>query len=390
MFNLSYAHVIANVATVGVAVLPHTDEGPIEWVMRRDASTPSTRHIVKPARPAPPGLVLRELLQRVREVGGDAAAILRRAGITPGVLVRPDSSWLRHLTRDQFTAIYHDCSDVLEGHVARRAGRPAMNKAEVDLLCYCVITCATLQQAIDRAAAFCAMLGGRAGELSLQSAGERAEFRMHTFHEKRDVSAFLSDLTGLSTYARLFGWLIGQDLEPLTVRVCYRPLLDDAVTAWLLPHAITYGAPDNFLGFPARHLRQPVIRSATELDELLRVFPFDLTTEQSRSAPLSERVRTIFGTALAHRAALPTISRLASQFAISVATLKRRLTDEGTSIQALKDRCRHELALDLLRDPALSFGEVAARLGFSDATTFTRAFKVWAGRSPSAYRRALE
>jgi len=159
---------------------------------------------------------------------------------------------------------------------------------------------------------------------------------------------------------------------------------------WLLPHAIAYGAPDNLLGFPARYLSQPVIRSAGELDELLRVFPFDLTTEQSRSAPLSERVRTIFGTALAHRAALPTISQLASQFAISVATLKRRLTDEGTSIQALKDRCRHELALDLLRDPALSFGEVAARLGFSDATTFRRAFKVWAGRSPSAYRRALE
>lgn len=347
------------------------------------------RHIVKPARPVPSGLVLRELLQRVREVGGDADSILRRAGVAPRALVRPAASWHRQLTGDQFAAIFHDCSDVLEGHVARRAGRPAMNKSEVDLLCYCVITCATLGQAIGRAAAFCAMLGGRAGELSLCTAGERAEFRMHTFHDKRDVSAFLSDLTGLSTYVRLFGWLIGRDLRPVTVRVCYRPLLDDAVTAWLLPHPITYRASDNFLVFPARCLHQPVIRSVGELDELLKVFPFDLTTEQSKGAPLSERVRTILGMAVAHRAALPTTTQLAGQFGISTATLKRRLTEEGTSMRELKNRCRHEFALDLLRDPGLSSGEIAARLGFSDATTFTRAFKGWAGRSPSAHRRAV-
>lgn len=347
-----------------------------------------TRHIVKPARAVPSGLVLRELLQRVRDVGGDPDAILRRAGVEPRALVRPSASWHRQLTRDQFAAIFHDCSNALEGLVARRAGRPAMNKCEFDLLCYCVITCSTLGQAIGRAAAFCAMLGGRAGELSLRTAGEQAEFRMHTFHEKRDVSAFLSDLTGLSSYARLFGWLIGRDMQPLAVRVCSRPLLDDAVMAWLLPHPITYCASDNFLVFPAHYLHQPVIRSVGELDELLKVFPFDLTTEQSKTAPLSERVRTILGTAVAHRAALPTISQLAGQLGLSAATLKRRLTEEGTSMQELKNRCRHELALDLLRDPGLSSGEIAARLGFSDAATFTRAFKGWAGRSPSAYRRA--
>lgn len=361
----------------------------IEWVKRRDASTPMTRHIVKSVTPVPPGLVLWELLQRVREVGGNAGAILRRAGLAPGAMARSPASLHRQLTREQFTSIYHDCTDVLENHVARRAGRSAMNKAELDLLCYCVITCTTLGRAIDRAAAFCAMLGGRAGDLSLRTVGERAEFRMHTFHEKRDVSAFLSDLTGLSTYARLFGWLVGQDLAPLTVQVCYRPLLEDSVVAWLLPHPVTYGASDNFLRFSVHYMNQPVIRKPGELDELLKVFPFDLTTEQSKAAPLSERVRTILGTALAHRAALPTTCQLAGQFGISAATLKGRLTDEGTSVQALKNRCRHELALDLLRNPVLSFGEIAVRLGFSDAMTFTRAFKGWAGGSPSAYRRAL-
>lgn len=345
-----------------------------------------SKHVARLTSSPPSAAVVRELLQRVRDIGGDARAILMRAGVARGADAASPAAWGCQLSREQFSAVYRECVVMLEDYVSRRAGRPAMNKKEVDLLCYCLISCATLEQAIGRAADFCAMLGGRAGELSLRTAGSRAEFCMHTFHEKRDVSAFLSDLTGLSTYARLFGWLIGVDLEPLTVEACYRPLLDDAVIAWLMPHPIVFEASDNYLRFPARYLRQPVVRSIGELDELLRTFPFDLTTEQSKSAPLSERVRTILGIALAHRAALPTTAQIAAQFGISAATLKRRLAEEGTSIQGLKDRCRHELALDLLRDQLLPLGEIALRLGFSDAASFARAFRSWSGRSPSAYR----
>lgn len=347
-----------------------------------------SKHVAKLASSLPPVAVVRELLQRVRGIGGDADSILARAGLAHGADACSPASWGRQLSREQFVAIYRDCVVVLEEHVSRRAGRPAMNKTEVDLLCYCLISCTTLEQAIGRAADFCAMLGGRAGELSLRTAGTTVEFRMHTFHEKRDVSALLSDLTGLSTYARLFGWLIGADLAPLTVELCYRRFLEDRVVAWLMPYPVTYEAADNHLCFPVSYLHQPVVRSAGELDELLKLFPFDLTTEQSKSTPLSRRVSTILGTALAHRAVLPTTIQIAAQFGISAATLKRRLAGEETTMQDLKDRCRHELALDLLRDRSMPFGEIALRLGFSDAASFARAFRNWSGRSPSDYRRA--
>ena len=58
-------------------------------------------------------------------------------------------------------------------------------------------------------------------------------------------------------------------------------------------------------------------------------------------------------------------------------------------MQLLKERCRHDLARKLLADPALAFGEIAHRRSFSDATTFSRAFKGWSGQSPSAYRDAM-
>lgn len=65
------------------------------------------------------------------------------------------------------------------------------------------------------------------------------------------------------------------------------------------------------------------------------------------------------------------------------------LADEGVSMQQLKERCPHDLAIDLLADDGLSLDDIAPRIGFSDAATFSRGFQAWAGIAPSAYRNGL-
>jgi AraC-like DNA-binding protein len=47
---------------------------------------------------------------------------------------------------------------------------------------------------------------------------------------------------------------------------------------------------------------------------------------------------------------------------------------------------RRNLALAHIHDPGYSIGEVTYLLGFSDASSFKRAFKRWTGQAPSAYR----
>lgn len=348
-----------------------------------------TKHISRPVGQQPSTKVARALLLKVRDVGGDANGIAARAGLALDTTGALQPGWKGPLSADQFTHIYRECSAVLEEHDSRRQGRPPMTKGEVDMLCYCVITCATLAEAIERASVFCTMLGNRASELSIRVSGRQAEFRMHTFRRKRDIAAFLSDLTGLSTYHRLFSWLIGEDIEPLAVEMCYPPLIEEDVVARLLPHTIAYNRADNLLHFPAKYLDRPVVRSYAELVDLLKAFPFDLEATRSKRLGMSEKVRTILGSALAMRATLPTSDMIARQFSISGATLKRRLAEEGTSMLHLKEHCRYDLGRNLLADSALSLGDIAQQLGFSDGTTFSRAFKVWSGLSPSAYRQQL-
>jgi AraC-like DNA-binding protein len=64
-------------------------------------------------------------------------------------------------------------------------------------------------------------------------------------------------------------------------------------------------------------------------------------------------------------------------------TLLRRLKDEGTTFADVLRQLREELAFQYLQR-GMCLSEVAYLLGFSDNGTFSRAFKQWTGRRPSA------
>ena len=53
---------------------------------------------------------------------------------------------------------------------------------------------------------------------------------------------------------------------------------------------------------------------------------------------------------------------------------------------ALKDALRRDAAIAHLAQPELTLPEIAQRLGFSEASTFHRAFKKWTGVAPGEYR----
>ncbi|RQR80459.1 MULTISPECIES: AraC family transcriptional regulator [unclassified Burkholderia] len=70
-------------------------------------------------------------------------------------------------------------------------------------------------------------------------------------------------------------------------------------------------------------------------------------------------------------------------------TLKRRLQEEGTTFRVLLAQARGAMAETLLGDAHLSLTEVAERLGFSDLSSFSQAFKRWYGVPPGTYRSGL-
>ena len=72
---------------------------------------------------------------------------------------------------------------------------------------------------------------------------------------------------------------------------------------------------------------------------------------------------------------------------VSVRTLQRKLVENGTTFREVYETVRGQLAEEYLTDRKVSIAEVAFMLGFSDQSSFNRAFSRWTGESPGRWRR---
>ncbi|CAL9447724.1 putative HTH-type transcriptional regulator [Actinosynnema sp. ALI-1.44] len=96
---------------------------------------------------------------------------------------------------------------------------------------------------------------------------------------------------------------------------------------------------------------------------------------------VAARVREVF-----RAAGVLDMAATAARMHMSARTLRRRLAAEGTSYHRLAAEARHAAAAELLTTTRLGVEPIALRLGYADASTFTRAFRRWTGVTPGAYR----
>lgn len=84
---------------------------------------------------------------------------------------------------------------------------------------------------------------------------------------------------------------------------------------------------------------------------------------------------------------LPQAADIARDLGMSERTLYRRLAEEGLTFRDVVGRAQSALAQDMLRDSNASIAEIAFLTGFSEQSTFSRAFKRWIGNTPAQFRR---
>jgi AraC-like DNA-binding protein len=68
---------------------------------------------------------------------------------------------------------------------------------------------------------------------------------------------------------------------------------------------------------------------------------------------------------------------VAKTLRLSERTLARRLAGEGTSYAKVVDQLRQSLALEYVKDPSVSFSQLAWLLGYEEAAAFNHAFRRW-------------
>lgn len=104
--------------------------------------------------------------------------------------------------------------------------------------------------------------------------------------------------------------------------------------------------------------------------------------------PLRDRV----GSAVARllQAGAPCGSQdVSARLGLHYRTIRRRLRDEGTSFEAIRDEVRRELTLRCLAQSDLSLTRLAEMLGYAEVSALSRSCQRWFDRSPRCLRKEL-
>ena len=144
---------------------------------------------------------------------------------------------------------------------------------------------------------------------------------------------------------------------------------------------VTFGASRDAVSVPERWACAKLRTARPLLEEQLERRAIAAVAKLASGGSLAQKVRAALRAEL--REGTPTVERTARSLRTSARSLSRHLRDEGTSHGALLDEVRAELAARYLREQGLSAVDVATLLGFSDASTFNRAFRRWFDCTPA-------
>ena len=153
----------------------------------------------------------------------------------------------------------------------------------------------------------------------------------------------------------------------------------------MFPCKHAFSKTSNKIVFDKSFASQAIIRSKTEVNNFLKHSPFDLLTIPGFDSSFTTLVSQSLSRIHHHTQSFVNLKEVAKELNISQATLHRRLIQEGSSFQEIKDELKRELAINLLLLQHMPVYEVAEKVGFSDARSLTRAFKKWTGLTPRSY-----
>ncbi len=321
------------------------------------------------------------VLNAARRMGLDEQQLLDESGISPQLL---ENLGLR-VTSDQFSrlmlAIWQLGDDEFMGLTPQRSRHGVFA-----LMARQVVRCKSLGAVYYQLSRFY-NLTNESLHLELQVEGDQARFFMRLAAAEQDADHLFREFFML-LWHRFPSWLIGQRIPLNHVGFDY-PEPDNAPEYRLLfPCPTCFDQATNSLVFPVTLLNAPVVQTPATLRVHLKRAPLDWFVYQTYNSAYTRNVLDYLEGS--PDLALTSIQEVAAVLHLTERTLRRKLAQEGTSFQDIKDGIRRDLAIHLLNRPALSMTEISRQLGFSEASAFTRAFRQWTGISPGHYRKTAQ
>jgi AraC-like DNA-binding protein len=318
-------------------------------------------------------------LESVRARGLDADGLLRQVGLSPGLL---QSSQTR-VSAKHYGALWRLVALTLDDEFFGQDSR-RMKAGSFAMICHSLLNCKTLGQAIDRSLRFYSLiLDDIYGKLNRE--GTEASITLHDAGAPQRVFAhevLLMLLHGVAC------WLVGRRIPIKRAQFSYEEPAHSREYRLMYSTSIGFRAPHTAITFDAAILELPIVQNERTVKEFLRNAPENILLKYKNGSSLGARIRRRLRQSLPGD--LPEFEALAEEMNMTPATLRRRLHEEGTFYQSIKDQLRRDLAIGYLSHSKRSAMDIGLELGFSERSAFHRAFKKWTGASPGEFRRRLQ
>lgn len=339
-----------------------------------------TGPVLAPDRTVAVGWV-KAIIAAARRGGGDEAKLLAAAGIDflpSDPLVRIPLDAVVQLWRAAIDST-GDCAFGL------RMGQ-AIEPTSFDVVAYTLVSSNSLREAIIRLQRFQKLIsdGGRVQLL------ERDGLAWLMYQPVEADLPFSPQQVeaALACAMTLMRWIMGASFAPVRICMAHAPIAPLSVYRDILGGEPEFRSRFNGIGLPPAQIDALLPARNPELCHLHELMARRQLSALKHSPNIKQRVAGVLQQLLTRGTAHK--QQVASLIGMSPRTMQHRLAEENSNFAALLDEVRHRLALKYIADPALSLGQIAELLHFSDASAFYRAFRRWTGRAPGEYRRAIK
>jgi AraC-like DNA-binding protein/lambda repressor-like predicted transcriptional regulator len=309
--------------------------------------------------------------------GLDGRRLAREAGIDSDALQDSAARVPRHALTRLWRLAVEATGDASFGlTVARHTTQTTFHA-----LGYAVLASTTLREAFERMIRYRRIIGDIL-DFALVDDGERCRLVIDVSAQPGAVPYEAVDAIAAVCIRQARLLRADPRFHPLSVRLQRPQPSDPEPYRQLFRCEVSFARQVNAIDFTRRDVDERLPAGNAELarqnDEI--VVRYLARLEKAR---VSSRVQQALLEALLDGA--PTKQAIARKLAMSPRNLQRHLADEGTSFKELLNDARIHLACNYIEEGRLSVTEIAFVLGFSDTSTFSRAFKRWTGRSPRQY-----
>jgi len=253
------------------------------------------------------------------------------------------------------------------------------------VLGYVIVGSANVGEAIDRLLRF-ERIVGELGRASLVDEGDDCLLLRWDCPVPMPYARYLRDsaVAGWVAFARA---MIDGDPAPLEVRFEHPepPPAERQVYEDFFRCPVRFAAPHTGMVFRREWLAWPLRSADPSLGGIMEQHAQKLLADFSSGINLANEVRSAIYRRLP--GGEPDIDTVAADLGLTVRALQARLRKAELTFSDLVDDIRRSLAAVLVADSRLTLVNVALLLGFSEQSSFTRAFRRWYGVAPGEYRR---